>query len=65
VAKHKKAEDKSLVEKAKDAIDHVLHPNQPTEPELKAEEPEAEKPPVVSAEDSDMCNHPKFDKFKN
>lgn len=55
---------KSAVEKVKDAVDKVLHPDHaPKEgadqPEVEAAEQEKSSEPT-----SDYANHPKFSKFK-
>lgn len=56
------AKKKSLLEKAADAVDHVLHPH--------AEEEKAESEPMVddetsSEKQSDYQKHPKFSKFNS
>lgn len=56
------AKKKTVLERAAEAVDHVLHPDHKAQPEsnLPAEVP-VESSPAKSAYE----NHPKFDKFKN
>ena len=71
--------EKGIIEKAADAINNVLHPDQGVD-QAEADQASADgstkesgdefdeeldAPEVVSADDSDMNKHQKFDKFKN
>lgn len=64
-----KAQPKGFIEKAKDAVNNLLHPDQ--KPEVD-EKPNQEMPAAPekfdkesSQELSDLAKHPKFAKFKN
>lgn len=73
-----KEESKGIIEKFGDAVDHVLHPDKPSvcpktdEPCEKncdskvcnAEEFQVEPVQESRPQQSDIANHPKFDKFK-
>ena len=54
---------KGLIEKAKDLVDSVLHPDKPAEESA----PESAAAPAEqsSSEESDLAKHPKFAKFKS
>lgn len=71
MARGKNKNKESLLEKAVDAVDHLLHPDAPATGESQQSEPgdEVENPApaekVSSQQEQDLKNHPKFDKFKS
>lgn len=64
-----KVQPKGLLDKAKDAVSNLLHPqsNQDAQPNQKNDAENLEAPAAQESSDqiSDLAKHPKFAKFKN